>query len=260
MKSVLDFKKGPHKITMLTCYDYWSARLLNESPVDCILVGDSGAMVMHGHPDTVAATTELMALHTRAVKLGAPDRFIVGDMPFLSFRGSLDKSLDCVQQLMRAGAQAVKLEGAAGHLDLVKHLNESGVPVMGHLGLTPQSVHAFGGFKVQAKDARAQERLKKDAKDLQEAGCFALVLECVPTQIAKEVTELLDIPTIGIGAGPHCDGQVLVLQDMLGAQTQFKPKFVRHFADLGTTIKTAVQQFTQEVQDGTFPSPQESYA
>ncbi|MBN9417369.1 MAG: 3-methyl-2-oxobutanoate hydroxymethyltransferase [Candidatus Eremiobacteraeota bacterium] len=128
------------------------------------------------------------------------------------------------------------------------------------LGLTPQSVHAFGGFKVQAKEARAQQKLLKDAKDLQEAGCFALVLECVPSQIAKEVTDSLDIPTIGIGAGPHCDGQVLVLQDMLGAQTQFKPKFVRHFADLSTTIKTAVQQFTQEVQDGTFPSPQESYA
>lgn len=260
MKSVLDFKKGQHKITMLTCYDYWSARLLNDSPVDCILVGDSGAMVMHGYPDTVAATNELMALHTRAVKLGAPDRFVIGDMPFLSFRGSLDRAMDCVMQLMRAGAQAVKLEGAAGHLELVKHLTESGVPVMGHLGLTPQSVHAFGGFKVQAREAKAQEKLKRDAQDLQEAGCFALVLECVPSEIAREVTELLDIPTIGIGAGPHCDGQVLVLQDMLGAQTHFKPKFVRHFADLAGTIKQAVHQFSQDVQSGAFPTPQESYA
>ncbi|MBX3170399.1 MAG: 3-methyl-2-oxobutanoate hydroxymethyltransferase [Candidatus Eremiobacteraeota bacterium] len=260
MKSVLDFKKGQHKITMLTCYDYWSARLLNDSPVDCILVGDSGAMVMHGYPDTVAATSELMALHTRAVKLGAPDRFVIGDMPFLSFRGSLDRALDCVMQLMQAGAQAVKLEGAAGHLPLVKHLTESGVPVMGHLGLTPQSVHALGGFKVQAKTEQQAQRLKKDAQDLQAAGCFALVLECVPTQVAKEVTEQLDIPTIGIGAGPHCDGQVLVLQDMLGAQTHFKPKFVRHFADLAGTIKQAVNHFNEEVQSGAFPSPQESYA
>lgn len=260
MKSVLDFKKGQHKITMLTCYDYWSARLLNDSPVDCILVGDSGAMVMHGYPDTVAATSELMALHTRAVKLGAPDRFVIGDMPFLSFRGSLDRAIDCVTQLMQAGAQAVKLEGAAGHINTVKHLVESGVPVMGHLGLTPQSVHQLGGFKVQARTEQQAERLKKDAKDLQEAGCFALVLECVPTQVAKEVTELLDIPTIGIGAGPHCDGQVLVLQDMLGAQTHFKPKFVRHFANLANDIKQAIETFTQEVQSGAFPSPQESYA
>ncbi len=260
MKSILDFKKGQHKITMLTCYDYWSARLLNDSPVDCILVGDSGAMVMHGYPDTVAATSELMALHTRAVKLGAPDRFVIGDMPFLSFRGSLDRAIDCVTQLMQAGAQAVKLEGAAGHINTVKHLVESGVPVMGHLGLTPQSVHQLGGFKVQARTEQQAERLKKDAKDLQEAGCFALVLECVPTQVAKEVTELLDIPTIGIGAGPHCDGQVLVLQDMLGAQTHFKPKFVRHFANLANDIKQAIETFTQEVQSGAFPSPQESYA
>ena len=259
MNSILDFKKDGKKITMLTCYDYWSARLLNDSPVDCILVGDSGAMVMHGYPDTVAATCEVMALHTRAVKLGAPDRFVIGDMPFLSFRGSLDRAIDCVQKLMQAGAQAVKLEGAAGHLELVKHLTQSGVPVMGHLGLTPQSVHAFGGFKVQARTEEAAQQLLKDAKNLQEAGCFALVLECVPSEVAKQVTEGLHIPTIGIGAGPYCDGQVLVLQDMLGAQPQFKARFVRHYADLAGTIQEAVQNFTRDVHSGAFPTAEESY-
>jgi 3-methyl-2-oxobutanoate hydroxymethyltransferase len=257
MNSVLDFRKGGPKITMLTCYDYWSARLLNDSPVDCILVGDSAAMVMHGYPDTLGASSELMALHTRAVKLGAPDRFVIGDMPFLSFNGSLDRSLECVLKLMQAGAQAVKLEGA--HTELVRHLNRAGVPVMAHLGLTPQSVHGLGGFKVQAKTEAAAQKLLDDAKAMQEAGCFALVLECVPTPVAKVVTESLDIPTIGIGAGPHCDGQVLVLQDMLGGQTHFKPRFVRHYADLAGTIKSAVHAFVADVQQQTFPAPEESY-
>ena len=257
MKSVHEFRKDGPKITMLTCYDYWSARLLNDSPVDCILVGDSAAMVMHGYSDTLGANAELMALHTRAVKLGAPDRFIIGDMPFLTFNGSLDRAMDCVLKLMQAGAQAVKLEGA--HVELVKHIVRAGVPVMGHLGLTPQSVHGLGGFKVQAKTEAAAQKLLEDAKALQDAGCFALVLECVPTPVAKAVTEALDIPTIGIGAGPHCDGQVLVLQDMLGGQTHFKPRFVRHYADLAGTIKSAVQTFVQDVQQQTFPAPEESY-
>lgn len=257
MNSVHDFRKGGPKITMLTCYDYWSARLLNDSPVDCILVGDSAAMVMHGYPDTIAASTELMALHTRAVKLGAPDRFVIGDMPFLTFNGSLDRAMDCVLKLMQAGAQAVKLEGA--HIELVRHLVRSGVPVMGHLGLTPQSVHALGGFKVQAKTEEAARRLLEDAQALQEAGCFALVLECVPTTVAETVTRSLDIPTIGIGAGPHCDGQVLVLQDMLGGQTHFKPRFVRRYADLAGTIKQAVHSFVEDVRQQAFPAPEESY-
>lgn len=257
MKSVHEFRKDGPKITMLTCYDYWSARLLNDSPVDCILVGDSAAMVMHGYSDTLGASTELMALHTRAVKLGAPDRFIIGDMPFLTFNGSLDRAMDCVLKLMQAGAQAVKLEGA--HVELVKHIVRAGVPVMGHLGLTPQSVHGLGGFKVQAKTEVAAQKLLEDAKALQDAGCFALVLECVPTPVAQTVSQSLDIPTIGIGAGPHCDGQVLVLQDMLGGQTHFKPRFVRHYADLAGTIKNAVQTFVQDVQQQTFPAPEESY-
>lgn len=245
---------------MLTCYDYWSARLLNDSPVDCILVGDSGAMVMHGYPDTLAATTELMALHTRAVRLGAPDRFVVGDMPFLSFRGSRDRALDCVQSLMQAGAQAVKLEGSLGNLELVRHLVESGVPVMGHLGLTPQSIHGLGGFRVQARGADGAQALVEGALALQEAGCFSIVLECVPEKAAAEVTRALAIPTIGIGAGSSVDGQVLVLQDMLGGQPEFRPRFVRRYADMAGTIKEAVNHFVEDVRSGAFPSGEESYA
>ena len=263
MKTVLDFQKARsegRKICMLTAYDYWSARLLNESPVDCLLVGDSSAMVMHGYPDTLGATTELMTLHTRAVRLGAPDLFVVGDMPFLSFRRSRDQALDCVQALMQAGAQAVKLEGAAGNLELVRHLVESGVPVMGHLGLTPQSIHGLGGFRVQNRGVEGARLLLESALSLQEAGCFALVLECVPNAAAAEVTRLLEIPTIGIGAGPHVDGQVLVLHDLLGAQPSFRPRFVRRYADLAGTIQTAVNGFVNDVRSGAFPSPEESYA
>ena len=263
MKSILDFAKARQegrKIVMLTAYDFWSARLLNQSPVDCLLVGDSASMVMHGHPDTLGATTELMTLHTRAVRLGAPDRFIVADMPFLTFRGSLDRAIDCVHSLMQAGAQAVKLEGAAGVTDLVSHLVESGVPVMGHLGLTPQSLHQLGGFRVQARSQEAADLLVEQSLALQKAGCFALVLECVPDAVAARVTQALDIPTIGIGAGLGVDGQVLVLQDMLGAQPQFRPRFVRHYADLAGIIQGAVERFAEEVRNGSFPGPQESYA
>lgn len=262
MKSVLDFaraRQDGRKIVMLTAYDYWSARLLNDTPVDCLLVGDSCAMVMHGFPDTLAATTELMTLHTRAVRLGAPDLFLVGDMPFLTFRGSRDRALDCVQALMQAGAQAVKLEGAAGHLDLVEHLTQSGVPVMGHLGLTPQSLHAFGGFKVQAKTDEAAQQLIEDAQALQAAGCFALVLECVPAPVAAQVTQQLHIPTIGIGAGSAVDGQVLVLQDMLGAQPKFQPRFVRRYGDLAGMLQGAVKHFVDDVRSGAFPREEESY-
>ena len=262
MKNVLEFaaaRREGRKICMLTAYDYWSARILNNSEVDCLLVGDSCAMVMHGYPDTLAATVELLTLHTRAVRLGAPDLFIVGDMPFLTFRRSRDQALDCVQALMQAGAQAVKLEGAAGNLELVRHLVESGVPVMGHLGLTPQSLHGLGGFRVQARGEEGARLLLEGALALQEAGCFALVLECVPNEAAAQVTRALEIPTIGIGAGPEVDGQVLVLQDMLGAQTYFSPRFVRRYADLSGIVQEAVKSFVGDVRSGSFPGPQESY-
>ncbi len=255
MKSILEFAKG-QKIVMLTAYDYWSARLLNSSEVDCLLVGDSSAMVMHGYPDTVQATTDMLAVHTRAVRLGAPDKFLIADMPFLTFGGSLDRALDCVRLLMAAGAQAVKLEGAC---ELVRPLVAAGIPVMGHLGLTPQSVHALGGYKVQGR-GDAGERVLRDALALQEAGCFALVLECVPSELGARITRELTIPTIGIGAGPDTDGQVLVLQDMLGAQTQFQPKFVRRYADVAGVVQEAVASFARDVREGAFPSVAESYS
>ena len=252
-------KKEKEKITMVTCYDYWSACLLNETPVDTLLVGDSLAMVMHGHNSTLPATNEMMALHTQAVAKGAPKKFIVADMPFLSTRKSLSESMHAVDLLMKAGASAIKIEGAAGHFDLIKHIVESGVPVMGHLGLTPQSIHQLGGFKVQGKNAESEDQILTAAKSLQDAGAFSLVLECVPTELAQKISQQLEIPTIGIGAGLHTDGQVLVLQDLLGLNTQFKPKFLRHFAQGAEWFKGGINEFCQSVKNESFPSQEESY-
>jgi 3-methyl-2-oxobutanoate hydroxymethyltransferase len=260
--NVLDFaaRKGSGaKLSMVTCYDFWSAQVLNGSDVDCLLVGDSLAMVMHGFDSTVHADVDLMALHTRAVRRGAPDKFIVSDMPFLSVRKGLEPAMDAVQALMQAGAHAVKVEGEAGQIDLIAHIVESGVPVMGHLGLTPQAVHAFGGHRVQGRGDAAARALVESARRLADGGCFALVLECVPAGVARCVSEAVGIPTIGIGAGAHTDGQVLVLQDLLGTNPDFKPKFLRHYADGFTTIRGAVDRFHADVQHGCFPSREESY-
>ncbi|MGK5086493.1 3-methyl-2-oxobutanoate hydroxymethyltransferase [Bdellovibrionota bacterium FG-2] len=248
-----------HKISMVTAYDTWSARIINESKIDCILVGDSGAMVMHGFSTTLPATSELMALHTAAVARGAPNKFIIGDMPFLSYRKGLRDAMNCVEALMRAGAHCVKLEGVEGHESIVSHIVQSGVPVMGHLGLTPQSVNSLGGMKVQAKQSAEALRLITNAKKLQELGCFSLVLECVPSEVAREVTAALSIPTIGIGAGPHTSGQVLVLQDLLGTNPGFKPKFLRTYLDLNALMRDALNHFDRDVKDAEFPSERESY-
>ena len=256
MQTIHDFAKAKQrqqKITMITCYDHWSANIINESNIDCILVGDSVAMVMHGHNNTVMADSTMMVLHTQAVARGAPDKFIIGDLPFLSYRYNLDHSMQIVHQLMQAGAQAVKLEGARGNLKLIHHLVESGIPVIGHLGLTPQMIHALGGFRVQAKEAQAILQLKADADALAEAGCFALVLECIPSSVAAQITQALTIPTIGIGAGPSTDGQVLVLQDMLGMNDKFKPKFLKTYCDGFNIIKTALNQYANDVKATTFP-------
>lgn len=262
MKSILDFakmKEEGRKISMITCYDYTSARIVNSSSVDCILVGDSVAMTMHGHSDTLPASADLMALHVAAVRRGAPEKFIVGDMPFLAHRGSLDTTMESVRKIMQAGAQAVKIEGVKGSESLLSHIVDSGVPVMGHLGLTPQSLHAFGGFKVQATDERAAEWLLEQAKQVQAAGCFALVLECVPSKVARFVTENISIPTIGIGAGSDTSGQVLVFQDMLGLNTEFKPRFVRQFTNGAEIFREAMNKFDREVKTREFPIAKESY-
>ncbi|MEQ8486839.1 MAG: 3-methyl-2-oxobutanoate hydroxymethyltransferase [Pseudomonadales bacterium] len=261
--NVLDFaamKGTDRKISMVTCYDHWSARLLNQSDVDCLLVGDSLAMVMHGYDSTVYADIDMMALHTRAVARGAPDKFVVSDMPFLSMRKGLERAMDAVQTLMQSGAHAVKVEGAAGQLDLIAHIVESGVPVMGHLGLTPQAVHGIGGHRVQGRDEAAARELADDARRLADAGCFALVLECVPARLADCVSRGIAIPTIGIGAGARTDGQVLVLQDLLGTDPGFKPKFLRHYADGFNVVRDAVNRYHADVQHGAFPAREESYA
>ncbi|MBX3706789.1 MAG: 3-methyl-2-oxobutanoate hydroxymethyltransferase [Pseudomonadales bacterium] len=253
-------KGSAQKISMVTCYDYWSATVLNRSDVDCLLVGDSLAMVMHGFESTVHADVDLMALHTRAVRRGAPDKFIVADMPFLSVRKGLERAMDAVQTLIQAGASAVKIEGERGQLDLIAHIVESGVPVMGHLGLTPQAVLGLGGHRVQGRDEAAARELMASARRLADAGCFALVLECVPAKLADCVTRAVPLTTIGIGAGARTDGQVLVLQDLLGTNPDFQPKFLRRYADGFGVVNGAVNQFHADVQSGEFPSRQESYA
>ncbi len=263
MKSVLDFqekKNAKQKISMLTCYDYTFARIAAASQIDCLLVGDSLAMTMHGHKTTLDVSVSLMALHTRAVIAGAGDKFVVSDLPFLSYRKDLTANVSAAEEVMKAGAHALKLEGADGNLELIRHLVDSGVPVMGHLGLTPQSIHQLGGFKVQGRTEQAQNKIKDQALKLQDAGCFGLVLECVPAHLAQNITSSLEIPTIGIGAGPDCDGQVLVLQDMLGLNHGFQPKFLKTYLKGFDTIQNAFDQYHKEVSERTFPSDKESYS
>jgi 3-methyl-2-oxobutanoate hydroxymethyltransferase len=258
----LDFyrkKQSGEKISMITCYDYTSARLLADTSIDCLLVGDSAAMTMHGHKDTLLATLPMMCFHTTAVGRGAGDKFIISDMPFLSYRKSLSKNVSAAEALIQAGAHAVKLEGAAGNAKLIRHLVESGVPVMGHLGLTIQLLRVLGGFKVQGKTQESAKRIKEDAFHLQEAGCFALVLECIPNPLAKDITQSLSIPTIGIGAGPDTDGQVLVFQDLLGLNTDFKPKFVKTFLNGHEQVKNGVEAYVQAVKSGEFPGNEHCY-
>ncbi len=247
------------KISMVTCYDFWSAQILNTSEIDALLVGDSLAMVMHGFDSTVNADLELMALHIRAVRRGAPNKFIIGDMPFLALRKGLSSAMDAVQTLVQAGANGVKIEGEVGQADLIRHIVDSGIPVMGHLGLTPQSVNGLGGHKVQARSSDEEAQLVSSAISLAKAGCFSIVLECVPSKAASIVTRSIDIPTIGIGAGPETDGQVLVLQDMLGMNSEFKPRFLRHYGSGHSFVLDAVNRFHEETLHGCFPSANESY-
>jgi len=255
----LRFKQEGQPITMVTSYDTWSAQLIAASPIDAVLVGDSGAMVMHGHPSTVHASIEMMAAHTAAVARGLQGRFLVSDLPFPLHRMGLETAMKAVDVLMKAGANAVKLEGLRGHADLVAHIVESGVPVMGHLGLTPQSVHQMGGYRVQAREEAAASRLREDACGLQEAGAFAVVLECIPAPLARTVTDDLAIPTIGIGSGIGCSGQILVLQDLLGLNEGFKPKFLRTYMDGAGLIKDALSRYNADVKSAAFPAPQESF-
>lgn len=252
-------KQAGKKLTMLTCYDYSSAKIMNQSDVDMILVGDSAAMVMHGENSTLPIDVTTMAQHVKAVAKGAPDKFIIGDMPFLSYRKSLDENMKSVELLMKAGAHAIKLEGVAGNETLIKHIVESGIPVMGHLGLTPQSVNQFGGFKVQGKSADDQARIIEEAKILETLGCFSVVLECVPDALTKELVKHISIISIGIGAGADVDGQVLVMQDMLGFSSGFSPKFLRRYLNTEQLFLDAFNAYVSDVQDGQYPDETEQY-
>jgi len=260
--NVLDFqtcKTRGEKIVMLTCYDYTSACIVQDSDVDVILVGDSAAMVMHGHGTTIPANIEMMCQHIESVSRGTKNKFIVGDMPFLSFRQSRTDNMQAVASVMKAGAHAVKLEGIEGNAETIAHIVKSGVPVMGHLGLTPQSVNQLGGYRVQGRGENAAEKLRQEALACEQAGCFALVLECVPDELAAELTMSLTIPTIGIGAGNRTDGQVLVMQDLLGLSSDFKPKFVRKYLDGRSVWLNAFNAYASDVKNGSFPAADESY-
>jgi 3-methyl-2-oxobutanoate hydroxymethyltransferase len=252
-------KVNNEKISLITCYDYSFAEIINDTDIDCILVGDSGSMVIHGYPTTVHATTEMMAEMISAVAKGAPDKFIVGDMPFLSFRSGLKKAMKCIDSLMKAGANAVKLEGVEGNEKLIKHIIASGVPVMGHIGLTPQSVNGFGGYVIQGRDKENADRLIKEIKLLEKLGCFGVVLECIPADLAEAMSKAVTIPTIGIGAGNRTDGQVLVLQDMLGMNKNLNMKFLRKYLNLHDEVKSAINKYNKDVKEVTFPNKNECF-
>ena len=252
-------KDRKQPISMVTCYDAWSARILSQTDIDMILVGDSLAMVIYGHDSTLPIDTNTMALHTQAVKKGAGDKFIVTDLPFMSIHKGLGVAMNNVEQLVKAGAMAVKIEGAFGNEEVIRRIIQSGVPVMGHLGLTPQSIHHFGGFKVQGRTSNEKQHIKEQVKILEGLGCFAIVLECIPRNLAKEITAQCTIPTIGIGAGQGVDGQVLVLHDLLGMHKDFHPKFLRTYLKGYDLLFQAVCQFDQDVKSKKYPSDAECY-
>jgi 3-methyl-2-oxobutanoate hydroxymethyltransferase len=252
-------RTGSEPLVMVTAYDAPGARVADAAGVDMILVGDSLAMVVLGYEDTLQVTIEDMAHHTAAVARAKPSALIVGDMPWMSYHVSTEETVRNAAKLVRAGAECVKLEGGSKRVPMIEALVDAEIPVMGHLGLTPQSMHAMGGFRVQAKQSEAALALVADAKALQHAGCFAIVLEGVPEEVARMVTDAVDIPTIGIGAGLHCDGQVLVYHDLLGFEDRIAPKFVRRYAELQKEAIAAVEHFCADVRGGEFPGPEESY-
>ena len=248
------------KITCLTAYDYTMGRLVDEAGVDIVLVGDSLGMVVLGYLSTLPVTLDEMLHHTKAVRRGVQRALLVADMPYGSYHGEIGEALrNAVRFIKESGAEAVKIEGGERRLELIARLTDAEIPVMGHIGLTPQSVNAMGGYRVQGKTPRSADQLLRDARSVEAAGAFAIVLEGIPRELAAEITVTVQIPTIGIGAGPDCDGQVLVLHDLLGLTFQDPPKFARRYANLGEVISQAVRKYCDEVQDAMFPSDAESY-
>ena len=249
-------KERGEKITMLTAYDTPTARILDECGVDVLLVGDSVGSVVAGYPNTLPVTVEEMIYHTRAVVRGTERALVVIDMPFMSYQVSLEEAKrNAGRMIKESGAEAVKLEGGASMRETIKAIVDIDIPVMGHIGLTPQSIHKLGGYKVQ----RQREKLLEDARAVEEAGAFAVVLECVPEEVAREITSELSIPTIGIGAGPHCDGQVLVIHDLLGLLGDFRPRFVKRYVNLRPIISEAVKRYIEEVKEGLFPDEEHAF-
>jgi len=260
VRTIRDMKTERVRIVSVTAYDYPSARLADEAGVDLILVGDSLGMVVLGYESTIPVTLSEMAHHLKAVVRARPRALVVADLPFLSFQTSPEDAVRSSGRLMKRGAEAVKLEGGRRMLPQIEAIHAADIPVLGHLGLTPQSVHEFGGYRVQGRERGAADALLEDALALERAGCFAIVLEGVPLELGQAITQALRIPTIGIGAGPHCDGQVLVLHDLIGMSFGKQAKFVRRYAETGATIRNAIAAFREDVRAGRYPSEEESYA
>ena len=262
-KTILDFKKAKEnneRISMLTAYDYSSAKLIDEAGIDAILIGDSLGMVSLGYEDTLSVTMEDMIHHTKAVARATKNALVVADLPFMSYQTSVYDAVNNAGRLIKEGrAHAIKLEGGIEMCDRIEAIVKSSIPVMAHIGLTPQSVNSLGGFKVQGKDEKAAKALIEAAKAVEKAGAFAVVLECVPAKLAEIVTKELNIPTIGIGAGAQCDGQVLVYQDMIGMFSGFTPKFVKKYANIGDMMKKAFEEYNKEVKNGSFPSQEHTF-
>jgi 3-methyl-2-oxobutanoate hydroxymethyltransferase len=253
-------RKGGPPLTMITAYDFTMARLLDEGGADMLLVGDSLGMVVQGHPTTLPVTVDEICYHGRAVSRGAHHAHVVGDLPFMSFQVSVEKALENAGKLIKDGGfESVKIEGGEEVAEHVRRMVSAGIPVMGHVGLTPQSVHAMGGFKVQGKSEEAAERILEGARALEEAGVYAIVLEAIPPDVAEAITAAVSVPTIGIGAGPACDGQVLVCYDMLGMYPDLKPKFAKRFAEVGEQIMKATADYVEEVRARTFPGPEHTF-
>ena len=260
LESFKQLKAEGKKIVVVTSYEYWSAKILNDTDVNGILIGDDLSMVIHGNENTMNCDVETIALHTRAVKKGAKDKFLIAAMPFMSNRKGLVDAMDNVETLMKAGANALKIEGVDGNEELYAHLTESGIPSIGHIGLTPTHHNAIGGFKAQGKTKESELKIVDEAKRLEQLGCISIVLEAVPQHVGAMVRAAVAIPVVGVGAGLDVDGQALVLPDMLGFSTDFKPKFVRTYLDGANLIKNAVNQFAADVHSGKFPSDAETYA
>ncbi len=259
-QTVVNMKNKGEKISMLTAYDFTMAQIIDRAGIDIILVGDSAGNVMAGYDTTIPMTMENMIYHTACVVRGVEKALVIADMPFMSYQVTANEALRSAGRMMKeAGAHAVKLEGGRTVVETVQKIVNAGIPVMGHLGLTPQSIYKFGTYKVRAKEQEEAQQLIEDAKALEQAGCFSLVLEKIPANLARKVTKAISIPTIGIGAGPHCDGQVLVVHDMLGLNKEFKPRFLRRYADLDSSITKAVQSYITDIKKDDFPNEDESY-